>query len=220
MERPDTAIARIAARQHGAFSVAQATAVGLTQRQIARRVADGRLRRVARGVLVIAGSATSWEQVVAVPLLAREDAVLCDLAAGNLLGLIDAPVDRPDVIVPPGSSARVPGTQSVRRLHLPESDVVRVGLLRATSTARTLADLARTVPTPTLRAAAEGALHRREVTPQQIDAALARSRTGGAGRQALIAAADAWRGIRPGSPGEVRLFRLLGEWDFPPPSDR
>ena len=57
---PDTAAARIAARQHGLITWRQATIVaGLTQRQINVRVRTKQWRKSQRGVYAVRGAAGS-----------------------------------------------------------------------------------------------------------------------------------------------------------------
>src|SRR4051794_224405 len=49
----DTIISRLAARQHGVVALWQLTALGIEASAARRRVADGRLRRVHRGVYAV-----------------------------------------------------------------------------------------------------------------------------------------------------------------------
>src|SRR5438045_865687 len=49
----DTIISRLAARQHGVLALWQLTALGIEASAARRRVADGRLRRVHRGVYAV-----------------------------------------------------------------------------------------------------------------------------------------------------------------------
>ena len=57
---PDASVARLAARQHGAFTRSQAADAGLTRRQIDRRVAAGRYSVLRRGVLAVGGAPPTW----------------------------------------------------------------------------------------------------------------------------------------------------------------
>lgn len=218
MSTADETMASIASAQHGAFSLAQARTHGITDRQVASRVAAGRWLRVGRGVLAVAGAPTSWQQRSIVPLLARPDAVLAELSAGHLQGLVEAPLDRPALIVPPGTSARAPGSLRVHRLPLAPDDVTTVDGLRTTTTARTLVDLTAVLPPRQLVRAVDGALHRGAVAPRAIDAALGRTTHLTTAQVAVLTAAlEAWRGVRPGSAAEARLLRLIASWGFEEP---
>src|SRR5215207_8695517 len=82
---PDGVIAALAARQHGIVTVAQLHAGGLDDDAIARRVAQGRLHRVARGVYAVGHVALSRHASWLVAVLeAGEGAVLSHLAAAEL----------------------------------------------------------------------------------------------------------------------------------------
>ena len=58
---PSTPAAALAARQHGLLRLAQLLAAGLSERAITRRVRDGRLHRVYRGVYALGHRALSRE---------------------------------------------------------------------------------------------------------------------------------------------------------------
>lgn len=219
MTAADAAIAELASRQHGAFSAAQAASVGMSRRQAQHRLATGRWVVVLRGVHAIAGSPSTWHQRAVAPLLLRPDAVLAGLAAGHALGLVRAPLDHPVLIVPPGSSARALGASRAHRSALADDDVTLVDGLRTTAPARTLVDLATVLPQRRLVVAVDDALHRRLLVPSALDGALERvrpRRTELAER--VLAAVEPWRGIRPGSPAEVRLLRQLAAWGVEPPA--
>jgi predicted transcriptional regulator of viral defense system len=71
------ALGRIAASQRGLFSAAQASTIGVSNRQLVRAESSGALRRVRRGVYAMAGIDPSpWEQIVAAALAAGPDAVV------------------------------------------------------------------------------------------------------------------------------------------------
>jgi hypothetical protein len=82
---PDALIAALASRQHGLVTIAQLHAARLDDRAIARRVADGRLHRVARGVYAVGHASLSREaQWLAAVLWAGKGAALGHLSAGEL----------------------------------------------------------------------------------------------------------------------------------------
>jgi hypothetical protein len=218
MSTADQALAHLAAQQHGAISLGQARGAGLTRTQVDHRLATGRWLRIGRGVYAIAGSPPTWHRQTMAALLSRSDAVLAELSAAHAAQLVDAPLERPAIIVPPGTSARAPGAGRVHRLALDLSEVTVLDGLRCTSPARTLIDLTRVLPARALARVVDHALHRGAASVRQIDLALGRAtHLSGVQRSALVRAVDAWRGIRPGSPGEVRLLRQLAEWGIDEP---
>ena len=84
---PDGVIAALAARQHGLVTIAQLHAAGLNNEAIGRRVARGRLHRVARGVYAVGHVALSREATfLAAVLEAGEGAALSHLAVCGALG--------------------------------------------------------------------------------------------------------------------------------------
>ena len=102
----DRAAARIAARQWGALSLAQAIAAGLSDDQITYRLKTGQWRRVAQKVYVLAGAPDRWEQKVMVACLAGPpDTVASHLTAAALFGLAKPPAP-PHVTIKRGASGR------------------------------------------------------------------------------------------------------------------
>lgn len=57
----DVPILRLGSRQHGLVTTAQLVRLGYTEQQIRRRVEDGSLFRVFRGVYAVAGSKDTFE---------------------------------------------------------------------------------------------------------------------------------------------------------------
>src|SRR5262245_42427529 len=68
--KADREAMRVAARQWGALSHAQAIKAGLTDDQITYRLQTGQWKRVARKVYVVAGAPDRWEQKAMIACLA------------------------------------------------------------------------------------------------------------------------------------------------------
>jgi len=83
---PDARIAAVAARQHGAFSRAQALRAGLTPHAISHRRRSGRWLDLHRAAYAIAGSPTEERRIMAAVLSLGERAVIASLAAHGCTG--------------------------------------------------------------------------------------------------------------------------------------
>jgi hypothetical protein len=130
----------LAARQHGVVSVAQLLAAGLDHNAIARRVAEGRLHRVRRGVYAVGHAGLSREgQFLAGVLWAGEGAALGYLAAAEHLEARKYRAPLIDVVAPKWRPAR-DGVR-VHRAKLHPSDVTVHKGIPVTTIARTLVDL-------------------------------------------------------------------------------
>jgi predicted transcriptional regulator of viral defense system len=142
------AAAQIAANQYGAITRRQLLECGLAERQTERRVAEGRLKAVARGVYVISGTAATWErQVVSAYLFTATRAnpgVVSHETAGAIYGL--AKCDRShSVVLTAGSADRHPNPLATmyRINDLLAEDVVIGPLgIPMTGPSRTVLDLA------------------------------------------------------------------------------
>jgi very-short-patch-repair endonuclease len=134
----------LAARQHGAVGVRQLRALGISARARRTLVADRRLRLVAPGVVVAAGSPDTWHRRLQVGLLALGSrAWVSHEAAAALHGLDRTTPDRVEFTVPrrirlvPISGAIVHTTTDVGA-----HDVLTVAGFRCASATRTILDLA------------------------------------------------------------------------------
>jgi hypothetical protein len=209
----------VAQRHHGLVTIERARSCGLTDRQIARRVASGRWVRIGRGVYQIAGSPpTDAQRAYAAVLLAGGDALVGGLSALALLEVGSAPAT-PTIVRPPDASARTPGVR-VRRSPVARADRTRVGPIPCTTPARALLEAAGLVGLLVLEGLLDDVLDRRLATPAGVLAAIRRAPSGAgrAGAPQLRRALEPWLGpIEPGSPGEVRLLRRLDDWGLPPP---
>lgn len=215
----DAHIAATAARQHGVFTSRQAQAAGLSQSQIRNRVSARRWELLARSVYRIGGVPETWTQTAMAASLTRPDGVLSHLTAAALHGL-DAPIPpRPQLIVPPRTSARS-AIARARRLQVSPQHVVRRRGMPVTDGARTLIDCADLLGPVRLGRLADDALHRRVATVQAVLSLIDENAISqrAPALTALAAHLEVWdHAIRPGSAGEARLLRQLAEWGLPPP---
>jgi hypothetical protein len=122
-------------------TVAQLHGAGLDDRAIARRVADGRLHRIARGVYAVGHAALSREgQFLAAVLGSGEGALLGRLAAAELRQVSRFRSSLIDVVVPKWRRKR-DGVRLHRARALHPRDVTEHKGIPVTSIARTLVDL-------------------------------------------------------------------------------
>jgi hypothetical protein len=162
-------LANLASRQHGIVTSRQLRALGITERAIEYRLRVGRLHRIHRGVYGV-GHRNPSELTLFIAAVAAigPHAVLSHRAAGALWGLTRR-----------GPAIDVATQRSVKRrngirLHvpreLPPEDVTRHHGIPVTTPARTLADLARVLPTRQLERAIHEAEVQRLVTHDELKA--------------------------------------------------
>jgi hypothetical protein len=136
----DAAIARIAARQHGAITLLQLLAVGLTRSGVARRVRSGRLHRIHRGVYAVGHPHLSREgRWMAAVLAAGEGSGLSHLTAAVHLKAWRRALTGIDVIAP--THRTIPGVRLHRSRNLDPRDITIFRGIPVTTMARTLVDL-------------------------------------------------------------------------------
>lgn len=162
--RPEELIARRAPGRWGVFTRAELIACGLSREGIARRVRQGWLRRVHRGVYVVGWLAPAPEPTwLAAVKACGPAAVLSHRAAGELWGVLEyrAPVE----VTIPGPGTRAVAGVVVHRSRLLEPDQIAVERdVPVTSAARTLIDLAAVLGFAALRQAVRRAQGKRLVT--------------------------------------------------------
>jgi very-short-patch-repair endonuclease len=160
-------VARLAAARDGVLSIHQLRACGLDDHAIARRVRDGQLHRLYRGVYAVGHPGLTLRGRFRAAVLACGDrAVLSHFAAAVFWGFWTWDDRRIDVTI--GSGTRDIDGIRVHRSRTLERDVrVRYGI-RVTSPARTLLDLAAVLPATTLRRMARRAQAQRAVSIRQI----------------------------------------------------
>jgi hypothetical protein len=124
----DRAIRRIAAKQYGVFSAAQALFHGGTRRMIQSRLAREEWELVARGVYRLVGALRSWRQDLMIALLAAGgSAVASHLSAAALWRLPGFRERGIEVLAPHGKlNHRVPGVVFHESRRFPASHVTHV----------------------------------------------------------------------------------------------
>src|SRR4051812_36369972 len=144
----DIELAALAARQHGVVCRAQLHACGLGDRAIHDRVAAGRLHRVHRGVYAVGHMALTRDgRLLAAVLACGPGAVLSHATAASVWGLRHSNAARIHVTVPSAAGRSGPAIVRLHRVAtLRDEHRTRVGRLPVTTPARTLFDLAATVP--------------------------------------------------------------------------
>jgi len=174
--RPETvtAVADLAARQHGVVSVKQLYSLGLSDRQVRQRVAAGWLRRVHRGVYAIGrGNPAREGWWVAAVLACGEGAVLSHQAAAELWKLRQRRGARPAVVevsIPTGSGRRPrPGIALHRVTELRPEESTLHCRIPVTTPARTILDLGTFLPRRQLERAIDEAERLKLCTEEDLD---------------------------------------------------
>jgi very-short-patch-repair endonuclease len=154
----ETAIASLAARQHGVVARWQLLEIGLTSRAIAYRISIGRLHAVHRAVYAAGHRRlTLRSRWMAAVLACGRAAVLSHRSAARLWGLLDAASARIDVTTPNRSGTSAPRIRRHRVRHLPPEDATSLDEIPVTTVARTLFDLAEVTERTALEGAFEAA---------------------------------------------------------------
>lgn len=215
METFDVTAGRLAARQLGLVTRAEAMRAGATERVIQHRLASGRWVRVGPGVYRLAGVPVTWHQrALAACLGAGPGAVVSHRSAAAVWGLSGFRPGPLEITVPSGRSGRSGLATVHRTLDLPAADRATHNRLPVTRPARTLIDLAGRVSAALLEEAVDDVLCRRlatlDVVHRRVEL-LSRHR----GVAALATILAAWRGdATPANVAEMRVQRLLLESGF------
>ena len=205
-------IAEVAAVQLGIVTFAQLRSLGMTPRQIDRRVESGFLERVHVGVFRVGGLPTSYEQrLVAACLAVGPEAAASHRAAATLHGLVRYRSPSVEVTTSRRRSPEVVGVVVHRLADLHERWIDVVNGVPTTSVARTLVDLGAVASSPTVEAALDRAAGRKLVTHRAVrDAMVAVARKGRRGVGTVRPLLDARIGEgHPAGVFEARMATLL-----------
>ena len=218
--RCDHRLARLAARQFGLFTRAQALRIGYSSDGVARRVRRGPWVPVHRGVYRLPGAPESIDQrYLAATLYGGPHALLSGEAAGYKWGLGGCRECKPQIVTP----RRLRDSTIVSKCRpepLPELDHGFVDAIPVTSATRTLIDLAAAFSTGRLQYAVDSAITKRLTTPDRIalrlDELHRRGRPGAGRLQRLVQ--DALCKPAPHSGLERTFLRLLHVSGFREPT--
>jgi very-short-patch-repair endonuclease/predicted transcriptional regulator of viral defense system len=157
----DREIARLAERQHGVVALRQLAALGLSQRAVSHRAAAGRLHRIHRGVYAVGHPVLPYYgRWMAAVLAAGPGAALSHASAAALWEIRPSQATRTDVSVPHASGrAKRPRLRIHRATALQSHETTIHHDIPVTTPARTLLDLASSLP----RRALERALDQAEI---------------------------------------------------------
>src|SRR3954469_12677623 len=190
----DEHIARIATRQHGVISRAQARAAGLTRGAIAHRITTGRWLEITARVYRLAGAPETGRSIVmATVLSAGAEAVATAGTALALHGVRDFDLLPPRVVVARRPHALALGgvTETFR---LPDAHCTTVDGIPTATVARALFDLGATVGVRGLARAVDASLAARRVAVPDLvvllDDLAERGRTGSARLREVLAERD------------------------------
>ena len=175
---PDAAaiVARFANAQHGRITVAQLRAAGVDKRRTYRWVREGRLHRVHREVYAVGHLARSVDGYYMGAVLASgAGAILSHAPSSHLLRLLKGPPPRPEVTVPTTAHRRRPAITIHRVWELPALDITKLRGIPITTAPRTLLDLTPRLSPATLARACHEAWVRHGMTPDDVEACIARN---------------------------------------------
>jgi very-short-patch-repair endonuclease len=162
--------ARIAARQHGIVTREQLFALGISRREIDRRLEDGRLRALHRGVYLLGPAVLPLSGQMAAVHACSPRAYLSHQSVGKLLNLLPY-VPNPDshhVTVAGRNPGHRPGIRIHRVAGFEPSEVTTKHGIPITTATRTLIDLANVLGPADLEQAIAEAFARQLTTRAKI----------------------------------------------------
>jgi predicted transcriptional regulator of viral defense system len=192
VEHPwDRRIARLATKQHGVVARRQLEAIGLARGAVAHRVSAGRLHRVHQGVYAVGHTVLTVNgRRMAAVLAAGPGAVLSHASAAALWEIRPTSATRIDVSVrSAGGRAKRRGLRIHRTPTLQADEITGHQGIRVTTPARTLLDLASSLPRRALERALDEA-EIRDLYDRRALEAVALAHAGERGAAALERALD------------------------------
>jgi hypothetical protein len=166
--RRDVQVARLATGQHGVVTARQLNACGIDGGAIGVRVARGQLHPLFRGVYAVGHDAlTRTASCFAGVLACGDGAVLSHHAAAAHLGLLAWDDRDPQVTVPRAGGRGIRGIR-VHRCGLDPRDIWTRESIRVTCPARTILDVAATMPAKQLRRMVRQAQAEQRVNVRQL----------------------------------------------------
>jgi predicted transcriptional regulator of viral defense system len=143
---PDERVVAIAGRRHGVISSSELARAGLSRRAVSHRVGRGWLHRMHRGVYLVGPLEAPLSRAAGAVLAIGDGAVLSHHSAAAAWELLAHRAGPIAVTLPARDARRRPGIELHRVRHLDSKDIRRHRAVLVTSPARTLLDLAATLP--------------------------------------------------------------------------
>ena len=168
----------MAARQFGVITASQLAAAGMSRNMVSRRLVDGRLRRLHRGVYAWGHDHLRGEGLLLAAVLAcGRGAVLSHRSAADRWGLLPSAQALIDVTVEAsGGRSRREGIDLHVVGRLDAREVTTHDGLPITTAARTVVDIAATCPPRQAERALEQAYVQRLLAPGSLEDALSRAK--------------------------------------------
>jgi hypothetical protein len=187
----DALIARLAFRTYGVVTRRKLLAAHVTRHEISGRIRRGTLLIEYPGVYRVGHRAPSLEaSYLAAVWACGDEAFTVGLAALHLLGLVRGEAPAPEVMAP--VKRRVEGITTRRYRSLRRNEVMRWRGIPVTTVARTLVDVAASLPVEDLARACHEAGVRYRTAPRHIEAILRhRPNAPGAGKLRAVMSGDA-----------------------------
>lgn len=138
------ALARLADRQYGVVSTRQLLVLGYSRSSVADEAKAGRLHRLHRGVYAVGMRRLDWHGYCLAAVLACAPAYASHASAGWIWGLLSYAPERIDVTAPTRRHPK--GAMRLHHARLDPRDCGEREGIPVTSLARTLLDLAATLP--------------------------------------------------------------------------
>jgi hypothetical protein len=219
MSELDARIAELAEAQDGVVALRQARALGISEKAVRVRLADGRAYPLFRGVFVVGRRHPSlrgrWRGAL---LAVGDDALLSHRDAAILHGLASERRPEVDVTVPGRNVRCQPGVRTHRMRAPTAADLTVVDGIAVTSLARTMLDRAALVDERSLRRMYAEAQRAETLDVRSFEELLARcGGHPGRARLAALLGYDPTRLANAGSELERRFVELLERNHVPPP---
>lgn len=216
----EAAIVRLAMRQHGLVTRAQAVALGATPDTVDGHLDRGAWSALRRGVYVVGAAPATWEQrAMAACLAGGPDVCSAARTAARIWGYVDLS-GRLEVLVAGRRRVRLSGVSVHRTLLLPEIDRTTVRGIPVTSVARTIVDASQGQDPEVVGRWIDHAMRDHGLELLALESCLARLHGPGRRNVDAVRAALLKRpiGYDPGESSlEARVIQILATRGFPPP---
>ena len=214
----DSELNAVAAKQHRIVTTKRLRMLGMSSAVVVRRVAEGDLTRLHRGVYLVGpGPPAAKGRCLAAVLGAGDGALLAMTDAASLWDIAKARGSRIDVLVPAHRHPELDGVRIHRCRRIHHDDTSLIDSIPVTSIERTLCDLAAVLLYGDLKRAFEKAEGQRLVDHRKLGEAVERMRgTPGAGIMRRLLGYDPRPATETRSELEIAFLELVMAAGLPP----